>query len=48
MRYEYNKLVRDGTTSVPTRTTFLFSFSYNIAELAMCHYFETHKRLVDR
>ena len=23
-------------------------FSYNIAELAMCHYFETHKHLVDR
>ena len=23
-------------------------FSYNIAELAMCHYFEKHKHLVDR
>ena len=23
-------------------------FSYNIAELAMCHYFQTHKHLVDR
>lgn len=23
-------------------------FSYNIAELVMCHYFETHKHLVDR
>ena len=23
-------------------------FAYNIAELAMCHYFETHKHLVDR
>ena len=23
-------------------------FSYNIAVLAMCHYFETHKHLVDR
>ena len=23
-------------------------FAYNIAEIAMCHYFETHKHLVDR
>ena len=23
-------------------------FAYNIAELAMCHYFQTHKHLVDR
>ncbi|MBR2026152.1 MAG: hypothetical protein IKA07_03340 [Alistipes sp.] len=23
-------------------------FSYNIAELAMCHFFEKHKHLVDR
>ena len=23
-------------------------FSYNIAELEMCHYFQTHKHLVDR
>lgn len=23
-------------------------FSYNIAELVMCHYFQTHKHLVDR
>ena len=23
-------------------------FSYNIVELAMCHYFETHKHLVER
>ena len=23
-------------------------FSYNIEELAMCHYFETHKHLIDR
>ena len=23
-------------------------FSYNIAELAMCHYFQTHKHLVER
>ena len=23
-------------------------FAYNIAELAMCHYFQTHQHLVDR
>ena len=23
-------------------------FAYNIAEIVMCHYFQTHKHLVDR
>lgn len=38
-------MVRAGN---PYTHHFLFSFSYNLEELAMCHYFETHKHLVDR